>query len=423
MENEKITCAFCVAEIDRDDAIEYRGGFACEACADDHLFWCDRCERYDIDTVEVRTGSGRFDVEHWCSECAERHASECARCGDLVSRYEVYDSRDGDICPYCFENYYYHCDECGENVCDDDWDSDNECCCECAPTSLVVGYHGADTSWPRFREGGEQIDSDEDLKSGEWFIGVEIEVDRDHRNNRAEYECTKALDDLLGDRAAYERDGSLNYGFEIVVRPHTLRAFVEEFPLAEVLEICRRHGYTSHDAGTCGLHVHISREMFGDTDTKQERAVGKLIAFYDRFFDSLVRASRRGRYEADRWASRIPVADIKEARKEARKGKPHSERYVAINTESLHTVEVRLMRGTLRESSFRACVDIAITTAANARRCGWDTATTDPAEMLRGISPATVAYLRERGAFLPHLDRVATGEAATVPAADGKEAR
>lgn len=418
-----MTCAFCGAEIDRDDATEYSGCFACEDCTDDNLFWCDRCERYDVDTNEVRTGSGRFDVEHWCGECAESHATECANCGDLVSNDEVYETRDGNVCPYCFDNYYYYCGECGENVNNDDWNGDSECCNRCAAHSLVVGYHGSNTRWPRFREGGERIEFLSDLKSGEWFVGFEEEIDRYESDQRAEADCAKELHDLLGDRVAFERDGSLDNGFEIVSRPHTLRALVEEFPLGEMLEICRRHGYTSHDAGTCGLHFHISREMFGETDIKQERAIGKAIAFYDRFFDDLVRASRRGRYEAERWCARLPVADMKEARKKGKKGGDGDGRYLAVNTKGFETVEFRLMRGTLREASFRACLDLVVTIAANARRCGWDTATTDPAEMLRGVEPATVAYLRERCAFLPHLDRVVTGEAATVPAADGKEAR
>jgi hypothetical protein len=403
--NERKVCRICGEVIEDGFAVEVESGIYCESCAMDNLAWCDHCETWHdedmMQSVTVHVGFRRI-VESWCAGCVEQDAAECFECGDLYEEGALVEVRGGHcVCPQCIDSEYYYCDECGEYVPASEWNADEDACFDCAP-ALIVRYHGADSAFPRFYASDDERLG---LFSG---IGFEIEVDRNDHNAAAEAACVRDLHDLLGERAVFERDGSLHNGFEIVTRPHTLRAFREQFPLEEVLRICRAHGYSAHDIGSCGFHMHVSRAYFGNNQTAQERAIGKCLAFYDIFFEDMVKASRRTLDRARQWANRVPVADMRDARKKAKAGSWDIGRYSAVNTTNAHTVEFRLMRGTLNADSLRACIDILLAVARNAKRCSWDTATTSPAEMLRGLKPASIDYLRRREAFVNCLDDIIT---------------
>lgn len=39
----------------------------------------------------------------------------------------------------------------------------------------------------------------------------------------------------------------------------------------------RNLGYRSHQTSTCGLHIHINRNAFGDNQSEQEEAISKIL--------------------------------------------------------------------------------------------------------------------------------------------------
>ena len=84
-------------------------------------------------------------------------------------------------------------------------------------------------------------------------------------------------------------DGSLDEGLELVTHPMTLEYHLNEMPWAEVLRKAQSMGYLSHAAGTCGLHVHISRLAFGCTYEQQEAAIARLLYFVEKFWAELLR--------------------------------------------------------------------------------------------------------------------------------------
>lgn len=413
---QNFTCAHCGQTFD-GFGIETDSGTYCEDCAHDCLVWCEHCETWhdedECEEVRVYRYLAGYSVEMWCCSCVYDDATRCYDCDTLVDTGSVQEVRGGfDVCPRCLEESYRYCDECGTFVHNTQYDDDEELCIDCIGANLIAGYHRANADFPRFFAEGENA-----MLDGLCFIGEgrEIEIDRRNVDPMAERKCVTELHALLGERAVFERDGSLHRGFEIVTRPHTMRAWAEDFPLDEVLNICKKHGYLAHDIGTCGYHLHISRRYFGASTAAQERAIGKCIAFYDCFYNDIVNASRRDRDRAAQWAARVPVDDIKDARKKAKwENKSHSDRYAAVNTTNEHTVEFRIMRGTLNADTFRACDDFLHAIARNSKRLPWDIATTDPAEMLKGIAPDTRDYLRKRGAFTAYLDNIQTADGGAV---------
>ena len=60
-----------------------------------------------------------------------------------------------------------------------------------------------------------------------------------------------------------KHDGSLDDGFEPVTHPMSLSYHRTEIPWEALLREAVRMGYLSHQSGTCGLHIHVSREAFG----------------------------------------------------------------------------------------------------------------------------------------------------------------
>jgi hypothetical protein len=126
----------------------------------------------------------------------------------------------------------------------------------------------------------------------------------------------------------------------------------------EIMEEALAMDYVSHNAGTCGLHIHINRNAFGDSDEIQEAGIGRVVFFVEKHWNELVKFSRRSPSQLNRWAARY--ATISDTAKETyRKAKDkYAGRYVAVNLENYTTVELRMFRGTLRYRTFMATLQL-----------------------------------------------------------------
>ena len=98
----------------------------------------------------------------------------------------------------------------------------------------------------------------------------------------------------------------MKHGFEIITQPHTIEAF-KKIEWQKILDACKNYGYSAHNIGTCGLHLHFSREMFGSDAEKQANSIAKLLYFFEHNHDNLLKASRRNAHELDRWARRYYI--------------------------------------------------------------------------------------------------------------------
>ena len=239
-------------------------------------------------------------------------------------------------------------------------------------------------------------------------MGFELEVDSkeyisDAMNNQIASKLISVCELEEGEvRFAY--DGSLKYGFECISEPHTVKEFWRKAPQwTRMLEYLSKNGYSSHDVGTCGLHVHVSREMFGKTEAEQTSAIAKVMVFFDENWEDCKRLSRRrdfGYCEKN--------ACIKDApsnyycwKKSASRQKGH---YVALNNGNSHTFEYRLGRGTLNAWSFFSWVDFVLTITKNSKRITINKVNTnDRVSWLAGIKESTAKYMFKRGAFVSEV--------------------
>ena len=189
-----------------------------------------------------------------------------------LSETESHDVRDeyGDVhyitAPERYFRDMYYCEECGNYIenSSDYYDEDDMClwCYEEKQESVIEGY----------TESHEHNDDPVlfgEYKNAESFIGLgfELEVDCDSRQERHNNEVARNLCsecELESDEVRFAHDGSLNHGFECISEPHTVKDFWEkQHKWRRMLSYLAENNYRSHDPGTCGLHVHVSRGMVG----------------------------------------------------------------------------------------------------------------------------------------------------------------
>lgn len=291
-------------------------------------------------SVELSDGE-YFDGEFHCRRCLDELTIVCEDCGERVWREDAVEDR---ICQTCYDEDYCRCECCGRlMLCDDANYSD--------------GYPYCDDCYDRNRH---EFIEEYDYKptpifygEGQPHYGVELEIDCG-----GEYDSSAEDFDEIANKhnthLYFKHDGSLDDGIEIVSHPATLDYHLHSIPWEAVMKRARELKYLSHTARTCGLHVHINRAALGETVEEQENTIGRVVYFFEKFWDNILRLSRRTEGQANRWASRYGCSTVNP--KESLKGAKDSGlgRYTAVNLENQFTVELRIFRGTLRYNTFVA---------------------------------------------------------------------
>lgn len=354
-------CDSCGEWVPADTPVETSDSYlVCEDCLDSDYTYCEKCGEYhpndEVHGVYTRRGS----VEYWCEDCLDYNAFYCDHCNEWYDSgyYSAYDAPNGDVlCESCFDDLCCSCEECGETIWRDDaiWNDDRECylCEDCADSCRNVinsyGYKPSPIFHSRHGEYRRIPEGETDL-----FFGIEDECDKgeDARTTAAEIqEITDAL--------YIKHDGSLECGFEMVTHPCTLAYHMYQFPWKHICKTAIQHGFKSHDARTCGLHVHVGVGQFAPTEEEQDTIAGRIVLLVDRHWDALVKFSRRKENQLH-WANRpnIPTyyssaRDYITAALRTRNGG----RYQAVNLTNLYanrTIEFRLFNGTLKRDTIVA---------------------------------------------------------------------
>jgi len=271
---------------------------------------------------------------------------ECWECGfelnsDLGDYYTVYTGHGvtGAFCDECRDQYAAACD-CGSLYrCNSD---EIHWCCDARaipmpprPTRSRAGIIHDYNFKPdfKYRSCGE--------KGNLLYMGVELEVDQGRERKTVATEIGKGWSEVLYTK----RDGSLGEeGLEIVSHPATIAYHQTKVNWKGLLKLCKKHGYKSHDAGTCGLHVHVSRKALSSTDLL------KLSSFVYQHEDEIQVFARR---KKSSYAKMKKVDKAGDAKAMVMDG----ERMAALNMTNAATVEFRMCKGTLRYSTFMASLE------------------------------------------------------------------
>ena len=342
---DKRYCYECGEELKDDETMYDIGiGYICKDCRDFYYVYCEDCDElvYEEDTVAVDN-----DHRYICKRCAGDYYT-CDHCDGLYSRYNLaVNSFTTTLCEHCYNDNYFTCAGCYEvhHVDDGEYINDGYYCYDC-----IDDYRGCIQSYgykpsPIFF-------------GGDAGYGLEVEIDEGYDVQDAARDIQTAGDDHI----YLKEDQSLSsYGMEIVTHPATLDYHVSRFPWDDICNTALSYEYRSHDTETCGLHIHASRSLFGDTEIEQDLTIAKIMLLIDRWYDTyIVRFARRDISKMRRWADK-PGADICQEDDEydaIKKSKDSSRgnRYKAVNLCNSHTVEFRLFKGTLKRDTIIASI-------------------------------------------------------------------
>ena len=346
---ERRTCACCGIVLDNiDDYYVVDDDVYCEDCFVDNFETCEDCGAI-IPKDEAHWIEG---YEHYvCDDCYEEY-SVCANCGTLEKRSNMYSSEDGDICEHCANYNYSSCANCGTRVHNDyiryDEESDDYYCEDCyerIEQRAIHSYHHSHDKELTFFGGNDN--------GKELFEGVELEIDNgDDREDTA-----RAMKNAMPTNfITMENDGSLDCGFENITQPATLEYHTSiRADYEDMFQIAKDNGFRSHNTSTCGYHIHFNRTFFED---KEDECIAKLLYLVEKFWDELVKFSRRNYANLDRWAKKYDktpnevVNDMKAY---------NLDRYHAVNLTNRNTIEFRMFRGTLNIETFFATLQLVDT--------------------------------------------------------------
>lgn len=377
--SERKICEICGVEHEKRDMFQYDGNWYCENCFDDNFAMCARCGDYEpIDEMEYAECVDGF----LCDYCLDHYYFVCDDCGEIVSLYDGNWLGNDHLCSDCFDRNAYYCDSCDSYVPEDEWDCERQCCTECA-SRVIGGYH----SHVYYKVG------ELNFTTNEFHKGVELEIE----NAKQEIDnddMALTLRDTY-EHLVFEHDGSLDYGFEIITQPHTFELF-KKIPWETILNLCSSNGFRSHDTNTCGLHIHYSWNFFGTQIEEQNDNVGKVIAFYERHIDDILKLSRRTWGQYQRWAAGYDTEGNIEKCKEC--AKKNNDRYRYINLSNNKTVEFRLGRGTLNYVSFMAWNDVHDCLVKNVKNVSYEDID-NMAVWFNGIKADTIRYMISRNCF------------------------
>lgn len=345
--DNKVYCSDCLKEITEEVFYNCWNETVCEHCYHENYSTCDQCnEITEInDLTSIRDGN-----QYVCENCASRYYYYCYGCGNYFHEVTYYNN-DMAICNNC-SRYYFQCEDCYriEYIDYAYTGSDGSYYCE-----RCIDYH-------RVRIMDYDDDPDEFVfyGNGNYFYGVELEID--HGTNRSI--AAEKIYNAGNNHIYLKHDGSLTSdGFEIITHPATLEYHMKAFPWTDIINVAKKYDYKSHDTETCGLHVHVSREAFGNNRILQDLNIAKIIIIIDRFWNShIVPFSRRDYEKLDQWAKKLdckflPLDDDVQIRSKIRDIRCNG-RYQAVNITNSRTVEFRFFKGTLKLSTIYASIQL-----------------------------------------------------------------
>ena len=355
--------------------------FICDICGEEHAeaactYWDDQC---------------------FCPTCLDTLTTLCRDCGERVYRDQAMSYGSEYICPRCFEDYYTICENCDAVIPYSDAYTISGCdgcfCEDCyddlRPAQVIHEYSYKPS--PLFYGNGPR------------YFGVELEIDGAGEDNENAQELLDIVNDSYEENQIYAKhDSSLTEGFELVTHPMSLTYHCRDMPWQDMMRAAVRMGYRSHQTDTCGLHVHVSRNAFGDNEEEQDAAIARLLYFFEKHWEELLKFSRRTAYQMEQWAARYGYKDRpKEILDHAKKGYSKG-RYSSINLQNRATIEFRIFRGTLKYNTLIATLqfidllcDLAITlTDQQMQNLSWTTFAASCQQ------PELVQYLKERRLYV-----------------------
>lgn len=324
--------------------------------------WCEIHKRYELFASGATAVYERYvdngDVSYRCCEEAlkELGYEMCPECGNYFKAENMVDVEFTDyygelinegVCRHCADTNFHRCLDCGTII-----RNGYDYCYRCRGEHELYTQCNDYSTKPSPKFLGDTYNS---IIDG--YLGFELEIENneyDEYDEMRDEVCENICSEM--DKEVYcKHDGSLNEtGIEIVSHPMTLEYLMSrKNDTSRLFDYLLGEGYESHNTDHCGLHFHVSRTALGDDPDLVEVRIMYVI---EKFWEEIVRFTRRKRESIERWASRNNSCDFKvlENACKYQKDYGHSQRYHALNVTNEDTIEFRIFRGTLKLNTFIA---------------------------------------------------------------------
>ena len=376
LENVEI-CAHCGEAITSGGAHEFADSVYCDDCFNELFDVCEHCgdvvPKCDLQEVTVDD-----ECEQWCGCCVDSNARICDYCGGLYSLGSLKHVSHSDewVCLDCLDENFFYCGGCG-----DYYNNDLACpshhfygeyVCEACyederSDEVIHDYHDG----PRPLNWGTRKDYNSiyDLRRQTLFVGVELELADGGEDNSCAQEIVEAAGYYIDQSLICEHDGSLRDGFELISTTADVDYHINDYgwraAMAQAIEL----GYTSHDAGCCGLHIHMDRRYFTDSFADPEMKATLILVNNAEWFQTFSRRENFGycrfpsmymeehdveKFTTEKFEQDKSSGDNHELRRLERITNHMSGHDRALNFDGSATMEVRFNRGTLKFSTFVA---------------------------------------------------------------------
>ena len=352
-------CPDCgdIFDIEADGGGQYNLLYYCVNC----FYVCQRCDNSTIGDDSRVIGN-----ETWCDDCANDHAFFCERCNNYLSHANHSDHyfEGSDYCDDCIGSVATWCEDHEEFESYSDGCGDNNRYSQTDHATILKSYN--------YKPEPVFYGTD---KHG-LFIGIELEIESPDGNSRQSRDANVyAHQELeLGHNYAYmKQDGSLDTGFEIVTYPFSYDFITSDKfkPFLSALDTLREdHGMRSWDivrrdssnrglVPANGLHLHVSRAGF-----KNGLHIHKFLYLIYSNVEGMVKFAGRvnPRYATfqDVWSFDDygrPYRDLSSKSKQDNNNE--GTRHSAVNMNNKDTIELRWFRGTLNPKSVLARIELA----------------------------------------------------------------
>ncbi len=285
-----------------------------------------------------------------CSDCVERYCSTCDRCSATIFDSDAYGDEYTNLCRYCYENHYTRCSCCDGLLHEEDAHhlDGYDYCSDCYHDEVDKSRNIHDYNYKP-----EPIFYGDSSR----YFGVELEIDGAGKDDKNAEKLLKiANSDGNSEHVYIKSDGSLDDGMEIISHPMSLE-YHKQFCWDEIMKKAVSLGYRSHQTSTCGLHIHINRDSFGDSRDEQDEVISRILYFIENHWNEMLKFSRRSEYSMNRWAARYGFEKTgREILDKAKKGSYG--RYTAVNLCNYNTIEFRMFRGTLKYNTLIAALEL-----------------------------------------------------------------
>ena len=235
----------------------------CQDCVDDSYISCNDCNEY----VHINDFFMTISNNYICEGCRDQNYFICHHCEGLADIDYQYSNEDVTVCEDCRDRYYSYCENCEEMIhinsmigdyCNECNESESCDCDECS-RSGIIHHYGYKPQLNFYKAPQEKKDS--------LYLGIELEIESRRGS------CKEQADTLIGLKENKDErlfflgyDGTIDNGFEIITHPATVRFHLFFFPWDFICKKMVDMGARSHNTNTCGLHIHVNKDYFTQSE-------------------------------------------------------------------------------------------------------------------------------------------------------------